>query len=140
MREDLAARLDRMTRTFEESRERILAANEAIAALRVTRRSDDGLIEVTVGADRGLADLRIADEALECGSGRVLARAILALAGEAKAELVRTRHDEYQRLTGLTVEPGAFEPGVSGPAGSAGAGRTDPAETLGRLSRELFGA
>lgn len=137
MREDLAARLDRMTQTFEETRHRILAANEAVAALRVTRRSDDGLIEVTVGADRGIADLRIADEALDHGSGRVLARAILALTAQARAEMERTRQAEYQRLTGLTADPGAFDPAA---LGRDGTDSHDPSQTLGRLSRELFGA
>lgn len=137
MREDLSARLDRMTQTFEETRGRMMAANEAVAALRVSRRSDDGLIEVTVGADRGITGLRIADEALDCGSGRVLARAILSLAAEAKAELARRAQAEYQRLTGLNLDPAAFSPATLGRSGSDDG---NPAQVLGQLSRELFGA
>lgn len=137
MREDLAARLDRMTQTFEETRGRMLAANDAVAALRVTRRSDDGLIEVTVGADRSITDLRVADEALDCGSGRLLARAILSLAAEARAELTRTVATEYQRATGLNLDPAAFDPATLGRGGPDGG---DPAAVLARLSRELFGA
>lgn len=127
MREDLAARLDRMVNTFEESRGRIRAANDAIAELRVTRQSDDGSVEATIGADQRVVDLYIADSALRAGDGRLLARTVLGLITEAQSEWARTAQVEYQRLGGLNLDPAALR-------------EPDAADALGRLSRELFGA
>lgn len=126
MREDLAARLDEMVNAFEATRARILEAGDAMAQLRVTRHSDDRLIEVTIGPDREVLDLHIADSALRRGDGRAIAQAVLSLIAEAQAEFSRTAQAEYQRITGLTVDPAALD------------GRDGPA-ALGRLSREMFG-
>ncbi|MEO3748405.1 YbaB/EbfC family nucleoid-associated protein [Plantactinospora sp. B5E13] len=127
MREDLAARLDEMVNAFEETRARILEAGDAVARLRVTRQSDDRLVEVTIGPDRAVLDLHIADSALRRGDGRAIAQTVLSLIAEAQAEFGRTAQSEYQRITGLTVDPAALN------------GRDGPA-ALGRLSREMFGA
>ncbi|AVT32249.1 hypothetical protein C6361_25465 [Plantactinospora sp. BC1] len=126
MREDLAARLDEMVHNFEATRAGILEAGDAVSRLRVTRQSDDRLVEVTIGPNREVVDLHIADSALRRGDGRAIAQTVLSLIAEAQAEFSRTAQAEYQRITGLSIDPAALD------------GRDGPA-VLGRLSRELFG-
>ncbi|MFY1669011.1 YbaB/EbfC family nucleoid-associated protein [Plantactinospora sp. WMMB334] len=92
----------------------------------MTRQSHDRLVEVTIGPDREVLDLHIADSALRRGDGRAIAQTVLSLIAEAQAEFSQTAQAEYQRITGLRIDPGALE------------GRDGPA-VLGRLSRELFG-
>lgn len=74
MREDLAARLERMTAAFEETRARIVEANRAIRALRVRRETRDSSVAVVVGPDRTLVDLEISDAAMRRSRSPFLTR------------------------------------------------------------------
>ncbi|MDG4789088.1 YbaB/EbfC family nucleoid-associated protein [Micromonospora sp. WMMD1102] len=112
-----------MVHSFEATRARILEAGEAVSRIQVTRQSDDRSIEVTVGHDREVVDLQIADSALRRSDGRAIADTVLSLIAQAQAEFSRTAQEDYQRITGLHLDPSALD----GPA------------VLGRLSRELFG-
>jgi len=83
MREDLEQKFARLTQFAEQRQQQADQLKNDMAGLRVTKKSQDGLVTATVTANGQLVDLRIEDRAMR--SGRELAASVLSLVFQASA-------------------------------------------------------
>jgi len=98
-------RIDDWERTLEERAAQAKALARRAAELSATVRSDDGLIEVTVGRDGQLDDLRL-DERIRNQPAATTARRILETQRAAKADLIRQFEEVAAETVGTAGETG----------------------------------
>ena len=91
-------RIDEWERGFAERAAQAKVLAERTAQLSATAQDADGLVEVTVGSNGQVTDLRL-DEKIRAQSAATTARQILAAIRAAKSSLVR----QYGEVTAETV-------------------------------------
>jgi hypothetical protein len=107
--DDLRSRLDQAMAEFETQRQALVKARERVAAVEVTARSRDGVVEATVGADGTPTALRFPGNRHKEMSGQELAASVLEVIRVAREEVavrVRAGFDEAVGVVrGATADP-----------------------------------
>ena len=98
-------RIDDWERGFAERAAQAKALAERTARLSATVRSDDELVEVTVGSNGQVTDLRLA-EAIRAQPAATTARQILTVIRAAKSSLVRQYSEATAETVGVDSETG----------------------------------